>query len=128
MPDLSQIIEREFPEKTIAIVGDLVADQFLSGAITRVSREAPVFILRHEETVTLPGGAANSAANVAALGGEPILIGVTGRDERGELLRNSLEDAGVDCGHVVTDPAITTTAKIRVLAGHSYSVKQQVIR
>ena len=57
-----------FPQRRIVVVGDLVADQFLYGEISRVSREAPVMILRHERTETVPGGAANCAANLAALG------------------------------------------------------------
>ena len=73
----------KFRGKRIAIVGDLVADQFLSGTISRVSREAPVFILRHDDTVTSPGGAANAAANIASLGGTPLLIGIIGNDPNG---------------------------------------------
>ena len=61
MTDLSETIHFSFPGKKIAILGDLVADQFLRGTISRVSREAPVFILRHDETETLAGGAANAA-------------------------------------------------------------------
>ena len=76
MTNLSATIREKFPLKRIVIVGDLVADQFLRGTIARVSREAPVFILRHNETETLPGGAANAAVNVASLGGRAILIGI----------------------------------------------------
>ncbi len=68
MINLSATVRRSFPNKKIVIVGDLVADQFLHGTISRVSREAPVFILRHDETETLAGGAANAAANVASTG------------------------------------------------------------
>ena len=67
MRDISEIVQNTFSEKRIVIVGDMVADQFLHGSIARVSREAPVFILRHEETDTLAGGAANAAVNVASL-------------------------------------------------------------
>ncbi|MDI1242132.1 MAG: PfkB family carbohydrate kinase, partial [bacterium] len=73
----------KFAGKRVVIVGDLVADQFLNGTISRVSREAPVFIVRHDETETRPGGAANTAANVAALGGKAVLIGRVGDDENG---------------------------------------------
>jgi ADP-heptose synthase, bifunctional sugar kinase/adenylyltransferase len=128
VPDLINRITNLFPGKRVVIAGDLVADQFLSGSISRVSREAPVFILRHEETETRPGGAANAAANVASLGGMPILVGVTADDENGRLLRQSLESAGVNCGQIVSNVGGTTTTKVRVLAGQSYSVKQQVIR
>ena len=128
MPDLRDSVSKLFPGKRILIAGDLVADQFLSGSISRVSREAPVFILRHENTETRPGGAANAAANVASLGGTPIVVGVTGDDERGRLLRESLENARVDCDGILSNHGGTTTTKVRVLAGQSYSVKQQVIR
>jgi len=128
VPDLINRVTNLFPGKRVVIAGDLVADQFLSGSISRVSREAPVFILRHEETETRPGGAANAAANVASLGGMPLLVGVTADDENGRLLRQSLESAGVNCDHIVSNVGGATTTKVRVLAGQSYSVKQQVIR
>lgn len=128
MPDLENSVSRLFPGKRILIAGDLVADQFLSGSISRVSREAPVFILRHEDTETRPGGAANAAANVASLGGVPIVVGITGDDENGRLLKGSLLKAGVDVDSIALNIGGTTTTKVRVLAGQSYSVKQQVIR
>ena len=128
MPDLINRVTNLFPGKRVVIAGDLVADQFLSGSISRVSREAPVFILRHEETETRPGGAANAAANVASLDGTPLVVGVMADDENGRLLRQSLENAGVNCDHIVTSVGGSTTTKVRVLAGQSYSVKQQVIR
>lgn len=117
-----------FSSKTILIVGDLVADQYLSGTIARVSREAPVFILRHDETTTLPGAAANAAANIASLGGHPILVGTTGEDANGELLLAAIKQNGIDGSSVITDPRLRTTTKLRVLAGQTNAVPQQVIR
>ena len=73
------------------ILGDAIADSFLHGSISRVSREAPVFILRHQQTETLPGGAANCAMNLVALGAQVSLISVTGTDEAGSELRAKLE-------------------------------------
>jgi rfaE bifunctional protein kinase chain/domain len=128
MPELSRIIEEVFPTKRVLIAGDLVADQFLHGTISRVSREAPVFILRHDSTLTVPGAAANAAANVASMGGVPVLAGVTGSDQNGELLRSALESAGVDTSAVLTDESRATTTKVRVLAGQHYAARQQVIR
>ncbi|MEJ7848634.1 MAG: PfkB family carbohydrate kinase [Pyrinomonadaceae bacterium] len=128
MQNLIETLERSFPGKRIVIVGDLVADQFLHGTIARVSREAPVFILKHEETDTCAGGAANAAVNVASLGGEPILIGVTGQDAEGELLAGKLKNSGVNCDFVIADKDLRTTTKVRVLAGQHYAPKQQVIR
>jgi rfaE bifunctional protein kinase chain/domain len=126
--DLAEVIRTGFSGKRVAVVGDLVADQFLNGTITRVSREAPVFILRHEDTETLPGAAANAAANVASLGGDAVLIGVAGRDDNGERLLTSLGSRGVDIEGVVVDPAFSTTTKQRILAGHQYGTHQQVLR
>ena len=128
MTDLRETVESTFPNKSIVIIGDLVADQFLNGTIARVSREAPVFILRHDLTDTLPGGAANAAVNVASLGGKPLLVGVVGTDANGDLLLNALKDFNVDDQHIVRSTAYQTTTKIRVLAGQHYAARQQVIR
>lgn len=125
---LCEKIRQEFPEKTIAIVGDLVADQFLHGTINRVSREAPVFILRHDRTDTLAGGAANAAVNVAALGARAVITGLVGEDENGGKLLAALGRSGVDCDHIVAAGEIQTTTKVRVLAGQHYAPRQQVIR
>ena len=128
MTDLRKTIEGVFRQKSVVIVGDLVADQFLNGTINRVSREAPVFILRHDLTETRPGAAANAAVNVASLGGRPVLIGLVGADRNGELLLNSLEKLGVGQQNIVHSSALATTTKVRVLAGQHYAARQQVIR
>ncbi len=121
-------ILRRFAEQRIVIVGDAIADKFLHGSINRVSREAPVFILRHEQTETVPGGAANCAMNLVALGARVSLISVTGTDDSGKELRAKLEAAGVDTAGIIVSDKIQTTTKVRILAGHSHSSKQQVIR
>lgn len=110
------------------ILGDAIADQFLHGSISRVSREAPVFILRHQQTETLPGGAANCAMNLVALGARVSLVSVTGDDESGSELRAKLEAAGVDVAGIIVSEKVQTTTKVRILAGQSHSSKQQVIR
>ncbi len=97
MNRLSDTIRKRFSFKKIVIIGDLVADQFLHGTIARVSREAPVFILRHDETETLAGGAANAAVNVASLGGRAVLIGIVGLDANGDALLDKLQKSKVDC-------------------------------
>lgn len=117
-----------FADQRIVIVGDAIADRFLHGSISRVSREAPVFILQHQRTETSPGGAANCAMNVVALGAQVSLISVTGADEAGSELRAKLEAAGVNIDGVVVSDKVQTTTKVRILAGHSHSNKQQVIR
>lgn len=121
-------IVKRFADQRIAILGDAIADKFLYGSISRVSREAPVFILRHEQTETLPGGAANCAMNLVALGARVSLIAVTGADEAGNALRAKLKAAGVNIDGVVVSDRVQTTTKMRILAGHSHSSRQQVIR
>ncbi|HEY2846612.1 MAG TPA: PfkB family carbohydrate kinase [Pyrinomonadaceae bacterium] len=117
-----------FAGKHVVVIGDAVADQFLEGTISRVSREAPVFILRHDDTVTLPGAAANAAANVAALGAKTTLIALCGGDVDGQALRTCLADRQVDTDGLIEVGGLRTTTKVRILAGHSYATRQQVIR
>jgi D-glycero-beta-D-manno-heptose-7-phosphate kinase len=126
--NLSASIRENFPNKKIVIVGDLVADQFLRGTIARVSREAPVFILRHDETETLAGAAANAAVNVASLKGQAILVGAVGADANGKALLEKLCSSSVNCDFVIESEEIRTTTKVRVLAGQHYAPRQQVIR
>ncbi len=121
-------IVKRFSGRRILVLGDAVADQFIYGGINRVSREAPVFILHHEHTETLPGGAANCAVNLASLGARVSLISVAGEDEAGRALLEKLKAAGVDCSGVLTSPALQTTRKVRILAGQLHSTRQQVIR
>lgn len=128
MENFSETVKNAFPQKKIVIIGDLVADQFLRGTIARVSREAPVFILRHDETETLAGGAANAAVNVASLNAEAVLIGLIGEDLNGKALLEKLRGENVNCGLVVTSESFQTTTKVRVLAGQHYAARQQVIR
>ena len=118
----------KFSQKRLLVIGDTIADRFVYGEISRVSREAPVFILRHEHTETTPGGAGNCAANLAALGAKVALVSVIGKDEPGKVLLGKLESAGIDCHGVVVSAERTTTTKMRVLAGQAHSTRQQVIR
>jgi rfaE bifunctional protein kinase chain/domain len=127
MSRLAQIVE-SFPGKRIVVIGDAIADQFIYGEISRVSREAPVFILRHEHTETTPGGAGNCAANLAALGAKVELMSVLGNDDPGKILYTKLREAGVGCDGVSVSGERRTTTKARVLAGQIHSTRQQVIR
>jgi rfaE bifunctional protein kinase chain/domain len=121
-------VVKRFPQRRMLVVGDAIADQFVYGAISRVSREAPVFILRHEHTETIPGGAANCAVNLASLGANVSLVSVAGKDEAGKALVERLNSAGVDCSGVVIGDDVRTTTKVRILAGQVHSTRQQVIR
>lgn len=128
MKNFTEIILNEFPKRKVVILGDLVADQFLHGTIARVSREAPVFILSHDDTETLAGGAANAAVNVASLDGNSVAVGLVGTDQNGDALLKELKSKQVNCDFVLATPNFQTTTKIRVLAGHHYALRQQVIR
>src|ERR1700731_4362308 len=82
---LRKIVE-SFPKVTITVVGDLVADEFVFGEISRVSREAPVLILKHRERSVSPGGGANAINNLADLGVNVLAVGGVGDDEPGRML------------------------------------------
>ncbi len=111
----------------MAVVGDLIADEFIYGRVARVSREAPVLILNYDATEILPGGAGNAARNVAALGGRARAVGVCGLDEAGRRMIDVL-GADVDVRGVVRPRDWRTPTKTRILAGGIHSAKQQVVR
>jgi rfaE bifunctional protein kinase chain/domain len=112
--------------RTIAVVGDVVADEFVYGRVARVSREAPVLILEYDTTEIVAGGAGNAANNVAALGAHAVLVALVGRDDPGRRLVASLHK-GVDARKVIRSAA-GTPVKTRILAGGIHSAKQQVVR
>jgi D-glycero-beta-D-manno-heptose-7-phosphate kinase len=128
--DLTRLLDivGSFSRQTICVIGDLVLDEFVSGEISRVSREAPVLILRHRRTEAYPGGAANAVSNLAALGARVLPVGVVGRDGHGEALLGCLCDRGVDVSGVVSASDWETTTKTRYLAGWSHTTEQQVLR
>lgn len=114
--------------QSVLLLADLVADRFVSGTPKRISREAPVLILQHEEELLIPGGGANAAANVAALDGRPLTVGVVGDDESGRALVRRLGELGIDTRGIVTAPGYRTPTKTRVLGGARDSIKQQIVR
>ena len=124
---LLSLIERFDEVKVLALV-DLVADEYVYGQISRVSREAPVLILKHDRTELVPGGGANAVNNIAALGGHALAVGLVGKDKAGGELLARLRRARVDVTAVAREPAYTTPTKTRVLAGGAQSAKQQVLR
>jgi rfaE bifunctional protein kinase chain/domain len=113
--------------RTVAVIGDVVADEFVYGRVARVSREAPVLILEYDSTEVVPGGGGNAANNVASLGGRANLVGVVGRDEPGRRLSAALHTRVRQRGLVRTT-ARSTPVKTRILAGGVHSAKQQVVR
>lgn len=107
---------------------DLVADEFVFGQISRVSREAPVLILDYDETRLVPGGGANAVHNIATLGGRPLAVGLVGEDAAGRELVSQLRKAKADVSAVLRSRSYRTPTKTRILAGGAHSAKQQVVR
>jgi len=116
-----------FSSRRVVVVGDIVADEFIYGEVARVSREAPVLILKYDATEMVAGGAGNAVNNVAALGGRARLAGVAGADAEGSRLLRSFQ-RGVDRAFVIRSRGYRTPVKTRILAGGVHSAKQQVVR
>ncbi|MCZ6692248.1 MAG: bifunctional ADP-heptose synthase [Planctomycetota bacterium] len=117
-----------FHKLSVAVVGDLVADIYIYGKPSKLSREAPVMIVKFEEEKLIPGSAGNSVSNLAVLGAKVHAIGAIGNDEMGERLKGMMEDLSVDTRGLIVDPDLTTVTKTRILAGDLHTSKQQVIR
>jgi len=124
---LAEFVER-FEGKRIVALGDFVADYFQYGDISRVSREAPVLILRHRETHVVPGGGANAANNFVALGARVFPVSVVGDDDAGEALVQSFREKKVDVSGILRVKGRVTPTKMRFLAGWTHTVGQQVLR
>jgi D-glycero-beta-D-manno-heptose-7-phosphate kinase len=116
-----------FSSRRVVVVGDLIADEFIYGEVARVSREAPVLILKYDATEMIPGGAGNAANNAAALGGRATLVGLVGDDAEGRRLLASFH-RGVSRAHVVRARGYRTPVKTRILAGGVHASRQQVVR
>lgn len=124
---LKKIVEA-FPNITVTVLGDLVADEFVFGEISRVSREAPVLILKHRERTVVPGGAANAANNLADLGVNVLPVGIVGDDEAGRMLLKHFRHKRIPVSGVLKDKSYTTVTKTRILAGMTHTSRQQVVR
>ena len=123
---LLNVIDRA-NSKQVAVIGDIIADEFIYGQLSRVSREAPVLILKYDSSTVLPGGAGNTAANVSALGGRSRLVGLVGRYDIDRRLVRSLPK-GVDHSGLIRPQGYQATLKTRILAGGLHSSRQQVVR
>ncbi|MBN1204243.1 MAG: bifunctional hydroxymethylpyrimidine kinase/phosphomethylpyrimidine kinase [Myxococcaceae bacterium] len=126
LPALTQI-PLTFARRRVLLVGDLVADHYIYGQTDRVSREAPVLIVRHESSEVKLGGGANVAANVRALSGQVTAVGVLGADEMGRALRRLFEAAGIQVS-AASARGIETETKTRILAGGLNTTRQQMLR
>jgi D-glycero-beta-D-manno-heptose-7-phosphate kinase len=125
--DLAECVDG-FSGKRIVLLGDFVADEFRYGDISRVSREAPVLILKHRETQIVPGGGANAASNLASLGAKVLPITVVGDDSVGDALFQYFREKGVSTSGMLRIKARATPTKSRFLAGWAHTVAQQVLR
>ncbi|MBS0578814.1 MAG: D-glycero-beta-D-manno-heptose-7-phosphate kinase [Proteobacteria bacterium] len=112
-----------FAEARVTVLGDVMLDRFLYGSVERVSPEAPVPVIALQRTANMPGGAANVARNVAALGAQVVLIGVVGEDEAATELRALLAGSTSFRTHLTVDASRPTTTKTRYIAD-----QQQILR
>jgi len=128
--DLSRLLDivGTFPRQTVCVLGDFVLDEFVSGEISRVSREAPVLILRHRRSEAYPGGAANAVNNLADLGARVLPVGVVADDEAGRELIEYFRRRQVNVSGILRARHWITTTKTRFLAGWTHTTEQQVLR
>lgn len=124
-PDSSTLIDlvKRMSSVKVLVVGDVMLDRYWSGSVGRISPEAPVPVLRYRSDMVRAGGAANVAANIAALGAEASILGIVGDDPEAEVLRNEVERSGVSKASFVTIPNTFTTVKTRLIGNH-----QQMMR
>jgi len=125
--DLSQkrclkLVE-EFVGRRVLVVGDVMLDEYIWGEVERISPEAPVPVVQVRRESAVPGGAANVANNIRALGGEVFLAGLRGEDAAGRRLSRLLRRSGIDISGLVSDRSRPTITKSRVLAGHQQAIR-----
>ncbi|MDP9350948.1 MAG: PfkB family carbohydrate kinase, partial [Chloroflexota bacterium] len=113
-------IVSHFQNLRALVIGDLMLDSYLEGRASRLCREGPVPVISRTHEERVPGGAANTAANLQALGAHVVMLGVVGTDTAGEHLHNTLQRLGVDTSRVVRDPSVSTLHKLRLLANGQY--------
>ncbi len=114
-------------QRQVAVIGDVIADEFIYGQLSRVSREAPVLILKYDGTTVLPGGAGNAATNVASLGGRARLVGLLGYADVDRRMLRALP-RGVDRSGLIRSRQYHVPVKTRILAGGPHSTRQQIVR
>src|SRR4051812_43044768 len=114
---------RGFPGLRVLVIGDAMLDTWLEGEAIRLCKEGPVPVVREASTTRCAGGAANTAANLAALGAEVSLVSLIGQDPAGEHLRQALRAAGIDDAKLIEDASASTLHKLRVIANGQYVVR-----
>ncbi len=132
---ISDIKEKEylkmlagFKKIKVAVVGDIIADEYIYGSCERISREAPVLILRHASSKTTPGGAGNAAANVASLGARVYSIGVVDHGAGAADVMRYYEESGINTDYIIKSKKYETCVKTRIMSGSLHTTLQQVIR
>ncbi|MBI3610836.1 MAG: bifunctional hydroxymethylpyrimidine kinase/phosphomethylpyrimidine kinase [Nitrospirae bacterium] len=124
---LRKIIQ-QFTGKKVMVLGDFVADEYILGKTSRISREAPVLILQYASRNVVLGGAGNAANNLAALGAEVLPVGIVGDDESGREMIHHLKRLGMDTTLLLVQRGQATTTKTRIMAGGQHTSQQQVVR
>lgn len=112
-----------FQGRRVLILGDLMLDRYWWGRVDRISPEAPVPVVRKQRSTIAPGGAANVACNIAALGGEPLLLGLVGADAAGQEFRTALLERGLSVDHLMAEKDRATTVKTRIIAHNQHVVR-----
>ncbi len=125
--DLFSLLD-ELEGLRILVLGDVVADIYMLGSISRISREAPVLVLEQQKETVVAGGAANVMNNIATLGGSVFAVGLMGNDSGGAGLRKALQKNGVHLEGLFADESRPTIAKTRIIAGGRATVSQQIVR
>lgn len=128
MSENLQALVPELANRRILVLGDVILDEYLIGKAQRLSREAPIPVLEYESRRYIPGGAANPAANIVALGSEAIQAGIVGSDDSADELRQLLDERGIDTSALVIDAEKPTTLKTRIMAQMGLRFPQQVAR
>jgi rfaE bifunctional protein kinase chain/domain len=132
-PDLPALLTlcpwiESFAKARIVVWGDVVADRFVYGSSTRISREAPALVVRREREEIRPGGAGNAMMNTAALGAQVTAVGFLGGDDASRELRTAFGAAGIDTTYLVERNDALTPMKTRIMAGGRHTVRQQILR
>ncbi|MBU0479164.1 bifunctional hydroxymethylpyrimidine kinase/phosphomethylpyrimidine kinase [bacterium] len=127
MSDLAGITKK-FSGKRVLSIGDMICDEYVYGEVSRISREAPVLILKFDSNMFKVGGAANAISNLKALGARVYPVGVIGNDNAGKEVISFLGKMRVDTDGIIIDKSCSTITKTRIMAGSYHTAKQQVIR
>lgn len=127
MLEMASLVGRLAGQRVV-VIGDLCLDEYVMGVATRLSREAPVPVLELRQRLSLPGGAANPASNIVALGSQATVIGVIGADAAGDTLTGHLRSLDIDSAGIVTDAQRPTTTKTRIVAQGSLRFPQHLVR